>query len=127
MSMLRALVAEDSAPVLMSLELLLEQSGVEIVGAAATVAGMCDLARTAVADLAIVDVNLNGEMVFPAADLLVERGVPVIFTTGYAPEKMFPARFLALPILQKPYDPDALLAFIEKVAHARADKVAGAL
>ncbi len=121
MSNLRALVAEDLAHVLFSLEMLLGQSGVDIVGAAANVAAMSRLAETVAADIAIVDVNLNGELVFPAIDLLVERGVPVIFTTGYAPDKIFPMRFLGLPILQKPYDPDELVRLIESVvAHARA-------
>lgn len=121
MGNLRALVAEDSAHVLFGLEMLLGQGGVDIVGAAANVAAMRRLAETVAADVAIVDVNLNGEMVFPAVELLLERGVPVIFTTGYAPDKIFPPRFLNLPVLQKPYDPDELLRLIESVvAHARA-------
>ncbi len=120
----RALVAEDSAHILFSLEMLLEQSGVEIVGAAATVAGMRKLVETIDADVAILDVNLNGELIFPVADLLIERGVPVIFTTGYAPEKLFPPRFMGLPTLQKPYDPDAFIDLVEealaqtRVAHS---------
>jgi chemotaxis family two-component system sensor kinase Cph1 len=114
MSTRRALVAEDSAHILFSLEMLLEQSGIEIVGASATVAGMLKLVETVAADVAILDVNLNGELVFPVADLLIERGVPVIFTTGYAPEKLFPPRFLGLPALQKPYDPDEFLDLVEE-------------
>ncbi|MGO9389047.1 response regulator [Rhodoblastus sp.] len=124
MSARRALVAEDSAHILFSLEMLLEQSGVVIVGAAATVAGMRKLAETIDAEVAILDVNLNGELIFPVADLLIERGVPVIFTTGYAPEKLFPPRFMGLPTLQKPYDPDEFLNLVEealaqtRVAHS---------
>jgi hypothetical protein len=34
-------------------------------------------------DDAILDINLRGEMVFPAADLLAQRGGPFVFTTGY--------------------------------------------
>jgi CheY-like chemotaxis protein len=109
----RALVAEDSAHVLFSLEALLEGSGIAIVGAAATVNGMLSLARTVAADVAILDVNLNGEMVFPAADLLIELGVPIVFTTGYAPENLFPAHLLGQPVLQKPYDPDEFLRLVE--------------
>jgi DNA-binding response OmpR family regulator len=111
----RALIAEDSAPILMSLEMLLEQQGIEVVGAAATVAGMRKLVETVYADVAILDVNLNGELSFPVADLLIARGVPVIFTTGYAPEKLFPPHLLGLPALQKPHDPDDLACVLEKV------------
>jgi two-component system, chemotaxis family, sensor kinase Cph1 len=114
MSKKRALVAEDSSYILFGLEILLEHAGVEIVGAAATVAGLRRLIETMPADIAILDVNLSGEMVFPAADLLIERGVPVIFTTGYAPAKIFPPRFMSLPILQKPYDADQFVSLVKK-------------
>jgi DNA-binding response OmpR family regulator len=115
MSKLHALVAEDSALLLFSLEVLLAQRSIEIVGAAGTVATLRQLADTLTPDIVILDVNLNGEMVFPVADLLIERGVPIIFTTGYAPEKIFPAHLLGLPALQKPYDPDEFLRLLEEV------------
>ena len=119
----RALVAEDSAHVLFSLEVLLGSSGIAIVGAAATVAAMFKLVETVPADVAILDVNLNGELVFPVADLLIERGIPVVFTTGYAPEKIFPPHLLGLPALQKPYDPDEFLNIVETaILQAKAAK-----
>ncbi|MGE3830352.1 MAG: hypothetical protein AB7F76_05090 [Parvibaculaceae bacterium] len=34
-------------------------------------------------DTAILDINLDGEMVDPVADLLYARGVPFVLTTGY--------------------------------------------
>jgi DNA-binding NtrC family response regulator len=109
----RALVSEDCSLILLSLEALLEESGVEIVGASATVAGLRELIQTTPADIAILDVNLLDGLVFPAADMLIERGVPIIFTTGYAPDKIFPARFMKTPVLQKPYEPDTLLRMLE--------------
>ena len=81
---------EDSALLLFGVELLLSQRDIEIVGAAGTLSVLRKLAGSVAADVAILDVNLNGEMVFPVADLLIERGVPIVFTTGYAPEKIFP-------------------------------------
>jgi DNA-binding NarL/FixJ family response regulator len=115
MNKLRALLAEDSALLLFGLEVLLAQRDIEIVGAAGTVASLRQLAEALSPDIAILDVNLNGEMVFPVADLLIERGVPIIFTTGYEPEKIFPPHLLGLPALQKPYDPDEFLRVLEKV------------
>jgi DNA-binding NtrC family response regulator len=123
MSKWRALVAEDSAQLLFSMEILLEGSGIEIVGAAANLAGLRQLIETTPVDVAILDVNLKGELVFPAAERLIELGVPVVFTTGYAPDKIFPAHLLGLPLLQKPYDPDEFLNLVEKViVEARARK-----
>ena len=34
-------------------------------------------------DGAVLDVNLRGEMVYPVADVLRSKGVPMVFTTGY--------------------------------------------
>jgi DNA-binding NtrC family response regulator len=121
----RALVAEDSSIVLFSLEMLLGQCGIEIVGTGATVAAMRKLAETVPADIAILDVNLNGEMVFPVADLLIKRGVPVVFTTGYAPEKLFPAHLLALPVMQKPYDPDEFLRVVDQTLNESKARTGG--
>ena len=50
---------------------------------------------------AILDMNLNGEIVYPLAELLTEQRVPFLFVTGYAPRSVDP-RFLKVPILQKP-------------------------
>lgn len=125
MSKWRALVAEDSAHVLFSLEALLGSCDIAIVGAAATLAAMFKLVETVPADVAILDVNLNGELVFPVVDLLIQRGIPVVFTTGYAPEKILPPHLLGLPALQKPYDPDEFLNMVENAilrTHATKEK-----
>jgi CheY-like chemotaxis protein len=114
MSNRRALVAEDSLMILLGLEMLLEQHGVTIVGPASTVAEALALAQGGDAEIAILDVNLHDEMSFPVADLLIERGVPVIFTTGYAPGETLPPRFQGVPVLQKPYDSKKLLDLVDQ-------------
>ncbi|MGJ5178453.1 response regulator [Bradyrhizobium oligotrophicum] len=50
---------------------------------------------------AVLDVNLRGEMAFPVADRLVERGVPFVFTTGYD-ESIIPDRFSNILRCEKP-------------------------
>lgn len=114
MSERRALVAEDSLLILMSLEALLELHNVKIVGPASTLAEALDLARSAAFDIAILDCNLNNELVFPVADVLRARGVPFIFTTGYAPDGVIPPRFADIPMVQKPYPLDALMKQVEE-------------
>ena len=120
MSKRRALVAEDSLLILVALEMLFEQHGVNIVGQASTLAEALVLAEKDGFDIAILDINLHDEMVFPAADLLHQRGVPIVFTTGYAPNEMVPPRFAGTSIIQKPYDTDALMDLVEQ-AFAQAD------
>jgi DNA-binding NtrC family response regulator len=110
----RALVVEDSFLILMALEMLLEMNDVTIVGPASTVAEALALAQTGGFDIAILDINLQDELVFPVADVLLARGTPMIFTTGYVPEAMLPERFKHMPAIQKPYETDALMALVEQ-------------
>ena len=51
-------------------------------------------------DAAVLDINLRGEMVYPAADLLVRRAVPLVFTSGYDPASI-PPRFAGAGLCEK--------------------------
>jgi len=57
--------------------------GSEVVGPAAKMEEALRLASDASLDAAILDVNVGGAVVYPVADLLRARGVPIIFATGY--------------------------------------------
>ncbi|HIJ61706.1 MAG TPA: response regulator [Rhodospirillaceae bacterium] len=109
----RALVAEDNVLALIGLEDLLADHGIDIVGPASTVTEALALADSEVIDIAVLDVNLHNQMVYPVADLLSGRGIPVIFLTGYLPEEILPSHYLDMPSLQKPYDDSALIALIQ--------------
>lgn len=50
---------------------------------------------------AVLDVNLGGESVFPAADNLMTRAVPMVFTTGYDASSI-PPRYAHIPRCEKP-------------------------
>lgn len=115
MTLRRALVAEDSILILLGLEATLEEHGFAVIGPASTVAQAMELAERELPDIAILDVNLHDEMVFPVADKLMARGVPVVFATGYAPEEVLPPRFAQVPLVRKPYDPQALVGLIERL------------
>ncbi|MCZ0963165.1 response regulator [Paracoccus benzoatiresistens] len=96
----------------------LEEAGATVVGPVGTVPGALDLITSApVADGAILDVNLRDQMVFPAADMLVRRGVPFLFTTGYD-QTVLPPRFDNFPRLEKPITPaGAIRAMAEPIDH----------
>ena len=113
MTQRRALLAEDSLLILIGLEMLLEQYEIGLVGPASTLAEALALTRQGGFDIAILDINLHNEPSYPVADLLVERGIPFIFTTGYNTD-MLPARFAGVASLQKPYESDALMALVEQ-------------
>src|SRR6185312_2664481 len=63
---------------------------------------------------AVLDMNLNGEIVYPLAELLTKQQVPFVFVTGYAPRSVDP-RFTHVPILQKPVLQDDLAAILDRV------------
>src|SRR5438105_2312477 len=84
---LRVLVAEDEAMVSMLLEDILGDLECEIVGPAYNLQQALSLADTERnIGAAILDVNLRGSPVYPVAEILAGRDVPLIFATGYGPE-----------------------------------------
>jgi CheY-like chemotaxis protein len=105
----RVLVAEDSLLVLMSLEMILENQGIEIVGSAANLRQAVALAQTTEADFAILDINLGNETVYPAAEILRGRQIPFLFTTGYSNAPGLPQDFADVRQVLKPYDEAALV------------------
>ncbi len=100
----RILVVEDEYVLAQDLRLELEDAGAEVLGPAPSVAeALALLAREAPPDAAILDVNLGGELVFPVAEALRERGVPFMFATGYDRSSLPPA-YADVPRCEKPFD-----------------------
>ena len=103
----RVLLVEDEAIVGMMMTDFLTKLGFEVVGPFGTVSdaiGAIDRERL---QAAVLDVNLRGEMIYGLADELTERGIPLVFVTGYGAETI-DARFSNVPVLQKPVDNVAL-------------------
>ena len=80
---LRVLVVEDGWQVADALKLSLEQMGMVVAGPAATAREAQCLATECRPDLAIVDVNLQGEMAYELMDWLHDRGIQVVVISGY--------------------------------------------
>ena len=72
------------------------------------------LVSNASADLAILDVNLNGEETYPLADSLAAREIPFIFATGYGSSGI-KAEWSSVPVLQKPFQSRELAEAINRV------------
>ena len=109
---LRILVVEDELMIRMLLEDMLGELGYTVAAAAANMGEALEAAKNADFDLAILDVNLNGEPVSPVADALVARGVPFVFATGYG-EHGLPAPYRDRPTLKKPFQLDGLKLILE--------------
>lgn len=77
------LLLEDEYMIALDAEQSLRDFGAERVEIASTLREAEELAATVRFDVALLDVNINGQMSFPLAKSLQERGVPVVFATGY--------------------------------------------
>jgi CheY-like chemotaxis protein len=103
----RVLVVEDEYLIRMLLEDMLDELGYEVVGAVGSIAEASTLATGGEFDAAILDVNLDGEEIYPVADILAARKTPFVFVTGYG-EQSLPERYRGRPTLQKPFQADQL-------------------
>lgn len=113
---LQILVVEDEALVAATLEDMLAEFGCTLAGAAATLADALTAIQAAVdIDAAILDVNLGGEKVFPVADILVGRNIPIVFSTGFGPADLA-QRYPESRLLEKPYQPEALANLLVELA-----------
>jgi PAS domain S-box-containing protein len=104
----RILVVEDSALIAMEIQEAVQELGFEVLGPVGRLAAALELARTEHLDGALLDINLDGVKVYPVADLLRERGVPIVFATGYDRRTVLPLRFNSVPTLAKPFSPSEL-------------------
>lgn len=80
----RLLIVEDELLVARELANALKSEGWEVFGPAGSVEEALKLLENGASpDAAILDINLNGQPVYPVADLLRAQGVPYLFCTGY--------------------------------------------
>ena len=105
-------VSKDATIVAMELFAILENAGAQVLGPAASVERAMALAVANKIDCAVLDVNLNGEMVFSVAQKLRDDDVPFIFVTGYGDPSMWPPDFRDAERLSKPVQGAELLAIV---------------
>ena len=79
---------------------------------ASDLATALSLAQTASFDVAILDINLNGQRIDPVAEAISLRKLPFMFTSGYG-EAGRAERFRDSPTLQKPFNSSQLAEAIE--------------
>jgi DNA-binding response OmpR family regulator len=110
--MRRALVVEDDALGGMLLQDMLTHLGWTVCGPCASLGEGLRAAREEAFGIALLDVNLAGEMCFPIADALDARGVPYVFITGYG-ETGLDLEERRAPVLSKPFTDKMLSKAIE--------------
>lgn len=115
-SALKVLVVEDEALIAMMIEDILIELGHSIVATAGRFDAALDHASKRTFDLAVLDLNLNGERTDAIAGALRARGIPFVFATGYGSAGV-QDEWRDVPIVQKPFQPRELARAIDQALH----------
>ena len=101
------MLVEDEAIVALAVNDSLTELGFSVVGPFSRVSDANQALQDCKVDAAILDINLDGELVYSLAENLTARKIPFVFATGYGAESIEP-RFEHVPVLQKPVEKDTL-------------------
>ncbi len=84
----RVMIVEDELLVALLIEDVLSDLGCTTVGPFGSVAQAMSAVDSESLDLAVLDVNLGGEMVYPVAESLERRRIPFLFVSGYGEDAL---------------------------------------
>lgn len=112
----RLILVEDEALLALDMQDMLEEMGCLVVGTAGRLDEALVLAETEF-DLALLDMNLGGARIDPVARRIAERGIPIIFVTGYGQRTLPPG--IVAPVIDKPCNPDTLWPIVGAMLEAR--------
>ncbi len=112
--MARVLVLDDEPLIAMMVEDWLGELGHQTIGPANTLSAALTLLDEAIVDCAILDVSIGGQMSYPVAAALTDRGVPFLFVTGHGERHIAPPYDRA-PMLSKPFDFQKIAEAMEKL------------
>ena len=110
---LSMLVVEDEAIISFLIEDMLAELGASDVRHAGTLAAALAQLDARMPDIAVLDVNLGGERVYPIAERLDAAGVRFVFITGYGKSGM-DARWSSRIVVQKPFNLEAMSAALRE-------------
>jgi DNA-binding response OmpR family regulator len=118
----RILIVEDEMLVALLIEVFLADLGCITVGPCGSVAMALGAIRTEAFDMAVLDVNLAGEKVYPVAELLAEMRIPFLFLSGYG-EEAIPAGHKEWRVCAKPFRGEELTAMLSAALEASAHRL----
>jgi DNA-binding response OmpR family regulator len=105
-------LVEDEVMIRMMVADMLEELGFSVAAEAGEINEAMRLAQSTHFDLAILDVNVNGKVISPVAELIKARNRPFIFATGYGSSGL-PEEYRDRPALQKPFQLETLAKMID--------------
>jgi CheY-like chemotaxis protein len=105
-------LVEDEVMIRMMVADMLDELGYSVAAEAGEINEAIKLAQSTEFDIAILDVNVNGKVISPVAELIKARNRPFIFATGYGSQGL-PEEYRDRPALQKPFQLETLGKMIE--------------
>jgi len=106
----RILIVEDDFLIADAICEVLDLAGAEIIGPVGRLPEAMSLIGTVDGlDAVLLDLDLHGEMTYPVADLLRERRIPFVFTTGYS-SAVVDDRYRHHPRCEKPISISTMLS-----------------
>jgi CheY-like chemotaxis protein len=116
---LNVLIVEDEAIISFLIEDMLLELGCRSVTNVAGILEAFSALDEGRPDVAVLDVNLDGQEVYPVAERLQAIGIPFVFTTGYGSDGLKP-KWAHMPVVQKPFRADMLArALLAVLANAQ--------
>ena len=112
-------LVEDEVMIRMMVADMLEELGYRVAAECGDIAEAIKLAQHAEFDIAILDVNVNGKVISPVAELIRVRNRPFIFATGYGSSGL-PEEYRDRPALQKPFQLETLSKMIDSALQSPA-------
>ena len=106
---LQIMVVEDELLVAMLIEDTLLAEGCDVIGPFSTLVDAIREAGEQALDAAVLDVNLRGERVYPAAEILAARGIPFLLLSGYGSDAI-PDGHPGWRACAKPFTPAQLVS-----------------
>lgn len=105
----RILLVDDDYFLAQDMARELNELGCEIVGFAANLDQAMEISARIDADAVVLDINLHGQMIYPAIEILRKREIRMVFVSGYD-QAVVPREFRDIPHLGKPAMSSAILA-----------------
>lgn len=112
----RVLIVEDEWFLADDLRAALKSLGANVIALIGDLDEALDLLARGGFDVAVIDINLRGDLGFTIADQLQQQGIPFVFSTGYSANQI-PAQFADVIRWEKPFNPQVVLKDVVQLWH----------
>ena len=120
------MVVEDEAILALDLSLTIEDAGARVVGPIHRLEHALQRRTLQDLDAAVLDVDVNGQEVFPLADRLTAAGIPFVFHTGRRETDVLSKSYGQIRVLRKPCLSDQIVETLDRLVEEREHEKAAA-